>query len=227
MGRKTGQAYPLLSRLASRGWVCVAMNYRLSPKAVWPAHLVDVKRAIVWIKQHIEQYGGDPGFIAVTGGSAGGHLSALAALTPGRAAFQPGFEEADTVVQAAVPLYGVYDLVDADHLGNPGLRRHMERVVLKTRLADDLAGWQEASPGYQIGAQAPPFFIIQGGSDILTPAAQARRFADDLRKESAHPVVYAELPYAQHAFDVSGSVRTLHTVRAIERFLDYVDCTSV
>jgi acetyl esterase/lipase len=225
MGRKTGQAYPLLSHLAGRGWVCVAINYRLSPKADWPAHVVDVKRAIVWIKEHIAEYGGDPGFIAVTGGSAGGHLSALAALTPGLAAFQPGFEEADTAVQAAVPLYGVYDFVDADHTGSAGLGRHLERAVLKTRLADDLVRWQEASPEYQIGRHAPPFFIIQGGGDILTPAAQARRFAEDLRKESAQPVVYAELPYAQHAFDVGGSVRTLHTVRAIERFLDYVYCT--
>lgn len=225
MGRKTGQAYPLLSRLAARGWVCVAINYRLSPKADWPAHLVDVKRAIVWVKEHIEEYGGDPGFLALTGGSAGGHLSALAALTPGRPVFQPGFEEADTAVQAAVPLYGVYDFVDVDRLGSAGLRPHLEKAVLKTRLADDLPRWQEASPGYQVGPQAPPFFIIQGDRDILTPVAQARRFADDLRKESANPVVYAELPYAQHAFDVYGSVRTLHTARAIERFLDYVYCT--
>jgi acetyl esterase/lipase len=226
MGRKTGQAYPLLSHLARRGWVCVAINYRLSPKAAWPAHAVDVKQAIVWIKEHIRDYGGDPDFVAVTGGSAGGHLSALAALTPNRADFQPGFEAADTAVQAAVPLYGVYDFVDPDRLGSPGLSRHLERVVLKTRLADDLVRWQEASPEYQVGPQAPPFFIIQGGNDILTPAAQARRFADDLRKESTHPVVYAELPYAQHSFDVGGSVRTLYTVRAIERFLDYVYCTT-
>ena len=46
MGRKTGQAYPLLSHLA-RGWVCVAINYRLSPRVDWPAHIADVKRAIV------------------------------------------------------------------------------------------------------------------------------------------------------------------------------------
>jgi acetyl esterase/lipase len=225
-GRKTGQAYPLLSHLAGRGWVCAAINYRLSPHADWPAHVVDVKRAIVWIKEHIADYGGDPGFIAVTGGSAGGHLSALAALTPGLAAFQPGFEEADTTVQAAVPLYGVYDFVDTDHLGSPGLGRHLERAVLKTRPQDDLARWQEASPEYHLRPEAPPFFIIQGSIDILTPAAQARHFAADLRKESSHPVVYAELPYAQHSFDVGGSVRTLHTVRAIERFLDYVYSTT-
>jgi acetyl esterase/lipase len=82
MGSKRGQAHPLMSHLAGQGWVCVAINYRLSPKSDWPAAVVDVKRAIAWIKSNIAGYGGDPRFIAITGGSAGGHLSALAALTP-------------------------------------------------------------------------------------------------------------------------------------------------
>ena len=58
-------------------------------------------------------YGGDPDFIAITGGSAGGHLAALAALTPNDPEYQPGFEDADTTVQAAVPHYGVYDFAGA------------------------------------------------------------------------------------------------------------------
>jgi acetyl esterase/lipase len=225
-GRKTGQAYPLLSHLAERGWVCVAINYRLSPHSVWPAHIVDVKHAIDWVKRNIAEHGGDPNFIAVTGGSAGGHLTALAALTPGLAEFQPGFEEADTTVQAAVPFYGIYDFVDEDGLGVPELRQHLEGKVLQTKLADDRANWELASPEYHIGPQAPPFFVVQGANDILAKPAQARRFVGDLRKQSARPVVYAELPYAQHSFDVGGSVRSVHTVRAVERFLDYVYCTT-
>jgi hypothetical protein len=80
-GNKRGQAHPLMSHLAELGWVCVAINYRLSPKATWPDHIIDVKRAIAWIKTHIAEYGGNPDFVAITGGSAGGHLSSLAALT--------------------------------------------------------------------------------------------------------------------------------------------------
>jgi hypothetical protein len=80
-GNKRGQAHPLMSHLTELEWVCVAINYRLSPKSTWPDHIVDVKRAISWVKEHIAAYGGDPDFVALTGGSAGGHLSALAALT--------------------------------------------------------------------------------------------------------------------------------------------------
>ena len=78
IGDKREQGLPLLHELARRGWVSVTINYRLSPKATWPDHIVDCKRAVAWVKDHIADYGGDPGFIAVSGGSAGGHLSALA-----------------------------------------------------------------------------------------------------------------------------------------------------
>jgi len=225
-GRKTGQSYPLMSHLAERGWVCVSISHRLAPKAKWPAHILDVKRAIAWVKEHIAEHGGDPSFVALTGGSSGGHLTALAALTPNAPAFQPGFEDADTTVQAAVPMYGVYDFVDDEGLAHPGLRPHLERTVFTSTLADDRAAWELASPQYHLRSDAPPFFVIHGGNDVFTSAPQARRFSESLRAVSTQPVVHAELPYAQHAFDVVGSVRTRHTVRAIERFLDVCYCTT-
>ncbi len=114
IGRKDQQGIPLMQHLAAKGWVCVAINYRLGPRHLWPAQIVDVKKAIAWVREHIGAYGGDPDYIAITGGSAGGHLAALAALTPGRREWQPGFEDADTSVQVAVPLYGVYDIAGVD-----------------------------------------------------------------------------------------------------------------
>ena len=73
--------------------------------AKWPDHISDVKRAIGWVKRNIEQYGGDAGHIVIAGGSAGGHLASLAALTPNFPAFQPGFEDSDTTVQVSLELY--------------------------------------------------------------------------------------------------------------------------
>ena len=53
---------------AIEGFIGVSINYRLSPRATWPDHIVDVKRAIAWVKTHIADYGGDPDFVAITGG---------------------------------------------------------------------------------------------------------------------------------------------------------------
>ena len=77
IGDKSQQGLPLMLHLAAEGWVCVAINYRLSPKATWPEHLIDCKRALAWVREHIAEYGGDPDLICVTGGSAGGHLAAM------------------------------------------------------------------------------------------------------------------------------------------------------
>ena len=53
IGMRRPQAYPLLSHLAERGWVCISIDYRVSPRHTWPDHIVDVKRALAWIKEHI------------------------------------------------------------------------------------------------------------------------------------------------------------------------------
>lgn len=220
-GRKEGQAEPLMAHLAERGWVCVTLNYRLSPTASWPDQIIDVKRAIAWTKANIAQFGGDPDFIAVTGGSAGGQLAALAALTPNLESFQPGFEDVDTSVSAAVPIYGVYDFLNVTGVARTDMQRYLGRKVFKVQPDEDRALWEQASPISHVSADAPPFFVIHGSNDTLAPAAPARAFADQLRSVSQRPVVYAELPGAQHAFDVFPSVRTRATVNAVDRFLAF------
>jgi acetyl esterase/lipase len=226
MGRKEGQAEPLMAHLAERGWVCVTANYRLSPKATWPDHIVDVKRALAWTKANIADHGGDPNFVVITGGSAGGHLCALAALTPNLADFQPGFEDVDTSVAAAVPFYGIYDFTNRRGAGSAELEEFLAARVFKSALADDHARWEQASPISHVGPHAPPFFVLHGTNDSLVPLAQPRAFVEELRKTSRQPVVYAELPGAQHAFETMLSVRTHATVHAVERFLAVVRSTS-
>jgi acetyl esterase/lipase len=219
---KEHQAEPLMAHLAERGWVCVTANYRLSPRATWPDHIVDAKKALAWTKAHIAEHGGDPEFVVITGGSAGGHLASLAALTPNLAEFQPGFEDADTSVAACVSFYGVYDFVNRHGTSRADMEDFVSRLVFKSKLAADRERWERASTISHLHADAPPFFVIHGTTDSLVPVEQARTFVDELRKTSAQPVVYAELPGAQHAFDVFPSVRTTACAYAVERFLAVV-----
>jgi acetyl esterase/lipase len=202
--------------------VCVSITYRLSPRATWPDQIVDVLQAVAWTKANIERFGGDPSFLAITGGSAGGHLSALAALAAGNPQFQPGFEDADTRVQAAVPFYGAYDWLNRNLTNQTGLEDFLAKYVVKQSAAAAHDLFDQASPLSHVHPDAPPFFVIHGTNDSLLHVEQAREFADALRKTSSSPVVYAELPGAQHAFDVFASPRTLATVDAVERFLGVV-----
>ena len=223
MGEKEHQGVPLMIHMAQQGWVCVALNYRLAPRDAWPAQIVDVKRALAWIREEIAGYGGNPSYIAITGGSAGGHLAALAALTPGRAEWQPGFEDADTSVAACVPHYGVYDLAGASGARNAARMRDeflADRVFQRDAAAHG-EDYEAASPLLQVTEHAPDFFVLHGGRDSLVDPAMAHAFVRRLREESSRAVVYAELPGAQHGFDVLPSIRSAHAVHGIERFLTW------
>jgi acetyl esterase/lipase len=223
IGSKEGQGVPLMRHMAARGWLCVTINYRLSPRDPFPAHLVDVKRAIAWVRRHGAGYGADPAFVAITGGSAGGHLAALAALTPGDPTYQPGFEDVDTRVQAAVPHYGVYDVAGASGARRAVLMRDRflgPRVFQRDPVVD-LEEFRRASPLLRVNPEAPPFFVVHGSRDSLVDVDQARRFVRALREVSRATVAYAELPGTQHAFDMFPSIRSAHVVRGVDRFLRF------
>ncbi len=226
VSNKDHQGKPLLIEMASQGWVCFSINYPLAPRSKMPAQIIGVKQAIAWIKEHAQEYGGDPNFIMITGNSAGGHLSSLAALTPNDPAFQPGFEDADTTVQAAAPFYGVYDFTGAqlDELRG-GVRRHkkgmlrfFQLTVVGKRLSKEPELFRSVSPYHRAGPGAPPFIVIHGAGDTLAIVEEARWFVERLRKVSREPVIYVELPGTQHAFDHFLSIRALYTVRSIARF---------
>ncbi len=222
VGHKGEQALPLMHYMASLGWVVVAVNYRLAPRATFPDPMVDIKKAIAWIRENIEQWGGNPDFIAVTGGSAGGHLTALTALSGNYAPWQPGFEGADTRVQAAMPLYGVYDLCDRAGI------RHGTRIdnyvieqLMKTTPEQDPEAFDLASPVCWISTDVPPLFVLHGSHDTLVWIEEARRFVAELSAVSSQPLVYAELAGAQHAFDTVHSPRTAHYLNAAAWWLEW------
>ena len=220
IGHRERQGLPLMKHLAARGWVCISVDYRLSPGATFPDHIVDVKRALVWVRAHAEDLGVDPSFIAVAGNSAGGHLAALAALTPNLPEYQPGFEDGDTSVDACVGFYGVYNLLDRHgHWPHRGMQRLLERHVMKVTRHEAPEAYDAASPVTRVHADAPPFLLVHGTHDTLSPVDQSRQLFEALRTTSRSPTFYMELPGAQHAFEVFTSARTAHVVDGVTRFL--------
>jgi acetyl esterase/lipase len=226
IGQKQQQGIPLMVHMAARDWICFDVNYPLSPRARWPEHLVALKRSIAWIREHAVEYGADPSFLAVTGGSAGGHLAAMLALSGNDPTLQPGFEDADTSVQACVPMYGMYDFTDES--GTKHARQRLSALIRpmvmgrKAKYPDD---YRAASPLYRVSSDAPPFLVVHGRNDTLIPVADARAFVAALRAEAKSPVGYAELPGAPPAFDVFLSIRSAGVVRGAARFLEWAHAT--
>jgi acetyl esterase/lipase len=140
-------------------------------------------------------------------------------LSPHDPALQPGFERADTTLPGCVSFYGVYDFTNR-HAAyrHDGLRRLLERWVIKARFEEARALFQASSPLSRVSPAAPPFFVIHGDRDTLVPVAEARHFVAALRAASRQPVAYAEIPAAQHAFEIFPSRRCVLAIDGVERF---------
>ncbi len=211
----------MLKYLAARGWVGFNANYRLSPGATFPDHLVDVKAALAWVRGHADEYGIDPDFVCVTGGSAGGHLTALMALTANDPEYQPGFEEADTTLQAAVPFYGVYDFANRNQtMGPEFLRWIAQPLVIKAFIDEEPERFAAASRRSTRSGPTPrPSWSCTATRTRWRPVEDARAFARAQAVGDVSRVARSstcELHGAQHAFDVFGSPRTRRMVRATE-----------
>jgi acetyl esterase/lipase len=227
MGDKREQGRPMLHEFVRRGWIAVVPNYRLAPRHPWPAQIQDVTRALGWVKKNIATYGGDPERVVVSGGSAGGHLAALVALSSKDATWRPG-DLADVVdwsVRGALAFYGVLETTgDEAHwrgLGR-GIRILLERRIVQVPYEGNEPFYRAMSPFDRIGADAPPFFVVQGRNDTLVDVQVARDFVTKFREVAHAPIYYVELPFTQHAFDISASPRTSATTRAAVAFAESV-----
>lgn len=201
-GDKRREGGLALRRLAAQGWVCISANYRLSPSSQFPDYPMDLKKVIAWAKSDGVEFGVDPARILLAGGSAGGHIAATAGLTVNDARLQPGFEDADTSVAGVIGLYGYYG--------------GLEYGRLRPR------GPLSSSPMSLVQPGAPPFLLIHGERDTVVSIRNARSFAAKLAKAGV-PVALAELPGAQHTFDLLRSVRNENSIDAIVDFAAWVD----
>src|SRR5262249_23119478 len=220
-GRSVLQGSALMSLLAEQGWVCLAIDYRVAPHHRWPRHITDVKTAISVARASVDKFGGDRNFVAVAGCSAGGHLSALAGLTPADPRLAAKLPEgANSSVDAVVGIYGRYDWEDRSTPERDRFVNFLERVVIRRSIARHPEVFRDASPIARVHRNAPPFLVIHGSKDSVIPVAQAHSFVERLRGHSHSMVGYLELPGAGHAFDLVDGERAVVTAHATSLFLN-------
>jgi acetyl esterase/lipase len=243
-GRRNIGKFPYFRQLAAQGHLIMDIDYTLNPHTSLPGMVMDVKRAILWLKEHADYYQVNPERIVLTGQSAGGHLSLLAAYTPNFTGFQPPEISGDTSVRGVISYYGPPDMatlhedIEASFAllfsewMNRGVNRVLARVGEET-LALGIAGlvggpltdmpemYQLISPISYVDAACPPTMLLHGVHDLLVNRQAVENLRHALLVESV-PVVYLPLAGCDHSFEsilprVSPAAQT--AVYYMERFL--------
>jgi acetyl esterase/lipase len=176
--RKGYQAITI--RLAKQGYVAVTVDYRLAPKAPFPAAVYDVKAAVRYLRANAARLGIDPDHIGTMGGSAGGHLTLFLGLTGGMPQFEGDGPNRDqsSRVQAVVDFYGPSDFTKS-------YGRSVDAAeVLPLFLGGDLIHAREmhfkASPLNWVTPDAAPILAIQGTKDRYVGYEQSVWLVDRL-----------------------------------------------
>lgn len=162
-GSKEAQV-PMAQQIAAKGYVTAAVEYRLSPEALYPAAVFDIKAAIRYLRANAARYDIDPDKIAISGSSAGGQLAALVGMTSEIKKFEgdEGNNNVSSAVQAIIDMDGILDFrAPEESAGDniPGKRSAAAYWFGKT-FKEDSALWIEASPIEYAGKNTPPVLFI-------------------------------------------------------------------
>ena len=187
------QAMERLFLLVEAGFVCIPVDYRLTDSAIFPAQLEDVKTAVRWVVNNAVDLGVDAARIALFGGSAGGHLGLLAALsgTPDIAAVVAAFPPTDLLTLDEFP-EGVESVME-HHTADS-----CEGRLLGGAVADQQDKARQASPIHHIRADAPPCLLLHGELDAYVSVHQSRQMTKAMT-EAGCDVTYREFPKGGHS----------------------------
>jgi acetyl esterase/lipase len=169
-GDKSNIKPVFLNALASAGYVVAGVNYRLAPQYKFPSQIEDLKCAIRYLRANAQTYGVNGSEIFLFGTSAGGELSAIAALTGSTSQFDVGpYLNESSSVTAAVDMFGPANLTSYASYSTPQkvFGNNQSNLVL-------------ASPSHYVRANSPPILIIQGVKDTTVPQSQSIEFYNEL-----------------------------------------------
>jgi len=180
-----------LSGLAREGFAVASLEYRTSNEAKYPAQLQDVKAGIRYLRAHAKRYRIDPDKIGVMGESAGGHLTAMAALVNDPALDVGAYLEYPSRVQAACPWYPPADVTKFPYRSEVECAASPESMLLGVNVATSAAEALAACPVSHVTKDAPPFLIIHGDADCTVPFSQGVALYEELEKAGCDATLLA------------------------------------
>lgn len=160
-----------LQSMSALGYVNIAVQYRLSGVAKWPAQIEDVKAAIRWTRANASRLSIDAGRIGVAGYSAGGHLALFAAGTQNQPHYEGsgGNAGAGTQVAACMAYYAVT---------GPAWEEFRKAFPLPEGSTED--AWKQVEPATHIKA-FPPTVLHHGLADTTVRPESSEEFLKVLR----------------------------------------------
>lgn len=180
-------------RFCDAGFAVVALSYRFSGEAPFPAQIDDVVEGLRWLRAHADERRFASERVYVWGASGGGTLAALAALV------RDAPPVAGALIWYAVSDFTALDLEAADtpeaHLFGGPIGEHLERA-------------RGASAVSHVRSDAPPFFVQHGVADTWVPFDQGERLVKALGDVGA-PAELDAIPGADHFFGGAPDVEAI------------------
>jgi acetyl esterase/lipase len=199
---------------AALGFVAVAINYRLSGEAPYPAALEDCQAAVRWLRARAAEYNVDPDRIGAYGNSAGGHLALLLGMAGHDGIASKDETAKSAAVQAVVSDSGPIDLLH--QYRNGPLKGVVRDFLGGPPEGDRLAAYQKASPLQQIRPGVPPLLLIYGVADAQVPIETADHFVVALGRAGLKDVSYHRLATVDHC--PHSLVRVPYLKQVVEQF---------
>lgn len=155
---------PMAQQIAAKGYVTATVEYRLSPEALYPAAVHDIKAAIRYLRANAERYNIDPERIAISGSSAGGQLAALVGMTADIEKFD-GYSASmnqPVNIQAIIDMDGILDFTDPSESAKDDdpKKRSAGAYWFGATYKEAPEQWVEASPLIYAGKDTPPILFI-------------------------------------------------------------------
>lgn len=208
--KSEARAKNICTTLANAGYVAVSIDYRLGAGA-WPTNLHDGKNAVRFLRAHADRYRIDPDRIAVAGGSAGGHLALMVALTGGLAELEPTgaatpYPGVSSAVRCGINFYGITDVPAwrvKPKAGDAAPASPLRDSTAKVYGVDSLEApvLRLASPITHVSRASVPLLTLHGRSDETVELAQAETL-DRVAKERGARHELVVLEGIGHTFDL-------------------------